>query len=80
MAIWEKQKTNARTDIDLREKQWITNTIDMQRKYEKELSNIAFRNQFISLIVMAMQLILLVLIIMMPQKTIIEKNSSTLKK
>ncbi len=66
IAMWEKQRINKRTDIDLCEKQVLKKVIDLERKNKREQSNIAFQIQFVSFSVIVIQLILIVFIVRIP--------------
>lgn len=71
--MWEKQKIDKRTDIDFCEKQVLKAKIEQSRKNDIIESNIAFEAQSIAFTLIVIQLILLILIFLMPdrQKNII---------
>lgn len=64
----EKRKIVERTDIDDCEKKILINQVDQNRTKFREISNEAFQTQIILFIIIVIQLILLIFILMIPNK------------
>lgn len=67
--MWEKQKIDDRTDIDLCEKKVLKSELDCRRKNDQIESNIAFQAQVFAFIIIIVQLVLLVFIFIIPSKS-----------
>ncbi len=63
-----KNKISERNDIDNCEKKLLQNQIDLNRKNEKNISNIAFQTQILAFALIVLQLILLFCIFLIPNE------------